>query len=969
MSRVLLRGGTGPGFPPRGGDEQDQQPPSSLLDQELLECLREQLPCRARRGDDFAPEVVLEFVRSITELQGDDFKGRGAPPEHTEVTRAPEGKHILDASLEALNCDPVPVLLPLVVNPRGASDTAVVANSVGSWNQRRLSAENTLRRLRLRSQPSSEGDQEKAVIAEALKDIRRRLEPSPQESSGETSGPSELEELMEESSLATTSEDTSSSQDNTGHNSGDSTSAETTEASEQPDVEAASEVHSGASGKSRCTPGFQSAATTYDLLSSVVSCLDPVVDHVEPLYTMRNVYQNIEQAYDTVFSSVPPFDAGTPLFLDENPKQPADSCLACYDFTNHEYINQHERLPGGAFERFVSSSLNSDVDEQQQMASRVPDLLCGDDCQFQSSHVASKFQQVPLNAERGGVVQQADGASGGSSIIPSVDEKSFINFLFSTMSNDNAVEDGAGGQLDLFQMNPNAVFLNENVDTVNGHVAPAVLADYNNNVFGFHDSMPGYQELATIDEADGHVEVSDEVQVLHMRRQFSEQTEGSTPALPTETSLARTTTALPQMYQSDLGEKGHMAATQVFQVELSNMAPEFLRSLQGKNDDVNAEKGHLFAPSARVCDVLSTEPERNYDLLKSSPERCSWAKARTPFSDGNALNQELISGAEEALKLRRRNGRNFFSDGNILGDAIGGGAQVVQEVSDEPTKPTSWYPRPAFDNYKDWMRLFAPLRPVFFRGQQLPPQKPPPLKPVFLRQPQRSLDDWIADGDVAAEPTLNVNHGWAKKGRLPSNAPSCLTDDDLNTQDITSGVQEDTGMLMPLLMESRVPDDRQRMVATESSSSDVNNSEAFGTSSCADNKDSSCTATSLSASEDVEDSARTSTTAASVAVPPRSLRHTASKLFENMDAEEPRNEPLAPLSSTGEATVNWGTHRSTVSMTDEAEFDGTAPLFDFASAAPSEETIDVGGFNEVYPGTTKKTVAVRAMMPTIDEED
>lgn len=412
-----------------------------------------------------------------------------------------------------------------------------------------------------------------------------------------------------------------------------------------------------------------------------------------------------------------------------------------------------------------------------------------------------------------------------------------------------------------------------------------------------------------------------------------------------------------------------MTATQVFQVELSNMAPEFLRSLQGKNDDVNAEKGHLFAPSSRVCDVLSTEPERNYDLLKSSPERCSWAKARTPFSDGNALNQELISGAEEALKLRRRNGRNFFSDGNILGDAIGGGAQAVQEVSDGPTKPTSWYPRPAFDNYKDWMRLFAPLRPVFFRGQWLPPQKPPPLKPVFLRQPQRSLDDWIADGDVVAEATLNVNRGWAKKGRLPSNAPSCLTNDDLNTEDITSGVQEDTGMLMPLLMESRVPDDRQRMVATESSSSDVNNSEAFGTSSCADNKDSSCTATSLSASEDVEDSARTSTTAASVAVPPRCLRHTASKLFENMNAEEPRNEPLAPLSSTGGAAVNWGTHRSTVSMTDEAEFDGTAPLFDFASAAPSEETIDVGGFNEVYPGTTKKTVAVRAMMPTIDEED
>ncbi|KAL1425282.1 hypothetical protein MTO96_019427 [Rhipicephalus appendiculatus] len=938
-----------------------REPP--LFDQEVLECLREQLPCRARRADDFAPEVVLEFVRSITELQGEDFKERGAPPEHPEVTREPEGKHILDASLEALNCDPVPVLLPLVVNPRGASDTAVGANSTGSWNQRRLSAENTLRRLRLRSQKSSEGDQEKAVIADALKDIRRRLEPPP------SGGPNELEELMEDSSIATGSEETSSSQESTANNSGDSSSAETTEASGQPDVEAASEVHSGASGKSRCTPGFQSAATTYELLSSVASCLDPVVDHVEPLYAMRNVYQNIEQAYDTVFSQAPPFDAGMPLFLDENPKQPADSCLACYDFTNHEYINQHERLPGGAFERFVSSSYHSDVDEQQRVASQVPDLLCSDDCQFQSSHVASQFQQLPLNAELGGVVQQSDGASGGSSVIPSVDEKSFINFLFSTMSNDNAGEDGAGGHLDPFHINPNVVFMNENAGTFNAHVAPAVIPDYN-NAFGFHDSMPAYQELATFEGNNPHVEVTGEMQVLPTRRQFSEPIEGSTSAPATETSRARTTSALPQAYQSDLGEKGHMTATQVFQVELSNMAPEFLRSLHEKRDDMNAEKGHLFAPSSRMCGVLSTEPERNYDLLKSSPERCSWARARTPFSDGNALTQELIPVSEEALKLRRRHGRNFFSDGNILGDAVGGNTQAVHEVSDGPTKPTFRHPRPTFDNYKDWMRLFAPLRPVFFRGHALL-QKPPPLKPVFLRQPRLLLEDWTADVDAVAGAMPNANLGWVEKLRLRSDAPGCLTDDDLNTEGIASGVQEDTAILMPLLSESRIPDDHQQTVATESSSSDANNSEAFGTSSCEESKDSSCTATSLSASEDVEDSARTSTTtAASVAAPPQSLNDATLHVLENMDAEEPRKESLAPLSSTGgRVTVNWGTHCSTLSMTEEAEFDGSAPLYDFASAAPSEEAVNIAGYYEVYPGTTKRTVPVRTMMPTIDEED
>ncbi|KAH6924636.1 hypothetical protein HPB50_020869 [Hyalomma asiaticum] len=879
-----------------------------------------------------------------------------------QVMRGPEGKHILDASLETLNCDPVPVLLPLVVNPRGASDTAVGTNSVGSGklDQRRLSAENAVRRLRLRPHQSSEGDQEKAVIAEALKDIRRHIEPSPQESSGETPGPSELEELMEESSLATTSGDTSSSQDNTGHKSSDSTSEETSEASEHSDVYAVSGGHSAASGKNGCPPGFQSAATNYDLLSSVTSCLDPVVDHAEPLYTMRNVYQNIAQAYDTVFSSASQIDKGKPLFLGENQKQSVDSCSACYDSTNHEYLNNHERLPGGAFERFISSSQQSDVEGQQQVVSRVPDLLCGDDCQFQSSQATPQFKQVPLNAELRVAVPHTDGASGGSSMIPSVDEKSFINFLFSTMSNDNVGEDVAvGGQPDLFQVHSNVGFLNENVDTFNGNVTPAVIADYNNNVFGFHDSLPGYQDLATVDETEGP-KVPPTTTLL-----LSEPTDGSTSAASTETSGARTAPAALQTYQPALGEERRMTATQVYQVELFNMAPEFLRALHEK-DDVNAEKGLVFAPSARNCGAFLTEPERNYDLLKPSPERCSWAKARTPFYDGNSLTPELIAVAEETPKFRRRNGRNFFSDGNILGDAIGGGCCQEKRDAQVLDEPTCWA-------LKDHMMRFAPLRPVFIGERRL--CKPRPLKPVFLRQVQQPLQDWT-EGDTT---TVDINLSRDKKLSPPANAHSRITDDKLNTEDILTGLQEDNAMLTPLLLESRVPDGAQQRMAPESTSSEAGSSdpsEAFGTSSFEESKDSSCAATSLSTTEDVEEeSARTSTTAASAAAPAslqpqqRAPLHAKFRVYENdLDATEPQSEPLGSL-STGVAASNWAARCSAVSVTDEAEFDGSAPLFDFASAAPSDETIEVGGFNEVYPGSTKKTVAVRAMMPTIDEED
>ncbi|KAH8030366.1 hypothetical protein HPB51_006798 [Rhipicephalus microplus] len=179
------------------------------------------------------------------------------------------------------------------------------------------------------------------------------------------------------------------------------------------------------------------------------------------------------------------------------------------------------------------------------------------------------------------------------------------------------------------------------------------------------------------------------------------------------------------------------------------MAPQFLRSLPEKQDYVKTEKGHSIAPSSRIFDVFSTEPERNYDLLKSSPERCMWAKARTPFSDGNALTQEFIPVSDEALKLRHRNGRNFFSDGNISGDAISGVTQAPQEVPGSPTKPTLRYPRPTFDNYKDLMRLFAPLRPVFLRGQRLLQQPTTAEADVANRHHSGPPNTRTADVDAA----------------------------------------------------------------------------------------------------------------------------------------------------------------------------------------------------------------------------
>ncbi|KAL3191969.1 hypothetical protein MRX96_050380 [Rhipicephalus microplus] len=72
------------------------------------------------------------------------------------------------------------------------------------------------------------------------------------------------------------------------------------------------------------------------------------------------------------------------------------------------------------------------------------------------------------------------------------------------------------------------------------------------------------------------------------------------------------------------------------------------------------------------------------------------------------------------------------------------------------------------------------FRPVFFGRQRLP-QKPPPLKPVFLTAPQRPLEDWKACVGNVAVATPNL--GWVGKLCLPFEAPGFVTDDDMSIED------------------------------------------------------------------------------------------------------------------------------------------------------------------------------------------
>lgn len=943
-----------PQMEPRGGDETDHRP----LDEALLECFHEQLP-RARRGDAFAPEVVLDFVRSITELQGDDFKDRlmqSRPLRQTsfqtvlgQPVRPSQDKHILDASLEALECQDAPVLLPLVVGgPRGASDTAVAAMSAGwsSWKQgatprtelERRSVEDAHRRHRLSQ--SSEGELERAVIAEALKDIEKHLEPSTTQETTESSRPSELEELMEGSSQDTTTEAESSSAPGETEDASNRKSSATSTTEESTQTAAAQHEETSSSEDSYANERSQYEVfdfrPSFDMFSTPHSSLDPVVDNAEPLYAMQSIYHDILQSYNAI---VDPQGAGQQCLDVAMGRENPTGAPASYGFANHDFLTQHEEIPGGPFDGFLSSSHQSVGAPQQDSPL---DLLCGDNIQFQMAPKLSPFE-LPLNPgpQLSGPQQEC---TNSGSVLPSVDEKSFINFLFSHMSSED-VEDNAS-PLDLFQINSNVAFLPpDNADDVFGHA----VIDYNNNtasVLGFHDGR-GYQDLTTIEEADRHAEVAAEIDAANRPHVLSDASE-ETPSMKLA-EASRATSPEPQMQlPTPLEEKDKsLATTEVYQVDVSNTIPEFLRSLQAKSDD--AEKsGHR-----RPQDIgAPTEPERNYDLLKSPPQPCVWARARTPFSDGNVLAPTAMY--EEARKFRRRNARNFFSDGTAT--AAPSNALYTKDPGELSSRTTSWPLRPLSEREDDLARQCAPLKPFFVRDQRYA-RTSTSQRPFFMRQQQAV--DWAPTDTTFTHERELANAGsetLAKGHQLLADAPG---NDQLGTEDIVTGLHEDR--VKPLLSESGVSEHDKGSGANDTGFGNV------GLCTCSSEESSKTATTSSNATED------TSSAFSAAFTPPRRTVYYASNHAACYNEQAP-SEPQGERAPASGGPMSWSLHSEVpVSLAvDDIKFDATSPLFPDCAPSRSNEAADAqkSGFNEVYPkSSAKRVLSFRCAMPKISEED
>lgn len=927
----------------RGGDETDRPP----LDEALLECFHEQLP-RARRGDAFAPEVVLDFVRSITAMQGDDFKDRllqSRPLRQASLQAVPgqparpsQDKHILDASLEALECKDAPMLQPLVVGgARGASDTAVAAFSAGwsSWWQEatprteleRRSVEDAHRRHR--SSQSSEGELERAVIAEALKDIEKRIGPSTQETT-ESSRPSELEELMETSSQAITTEATSSSQPGDSEDASNRTSTtETTQtAAEQREATSSSDESTAYPRSQYDVFDFR---PSLDFFSTHHSSLDPVVDNVEPLYAMQNIYHDIMQAYNNTF--VHQQGAGQHGFGTAVGHERMTGASAGYGLVNHDFLNRHGEIPGGPFDGSLSSSHQS-VGAPQQNSPL--DLLCGDNIQFQMGRKLSPFE-MPLSPAAQLTGAQQEGTNSGS-VPPSVDEKSFINFLFSQMSSED-VEDNAG-PLDLFQMNSNVPY--HPPDNAEDVFSRAMI-NYNTttSVFGFHIDS-GYQEPATVEKADRNAVTVADVEAANRSHIFAEED----PSMkPVEVGLAAGPD--PQIQLPTVEEKDkNLTTTEVYQLGVSNAIPEFLRSLQAKSDE--AEKGG----HRRLLDFgAPTEPERNYDLLRTPPQPCVWARARTPFSDGNVLAPTTIS--DEARKFRRRNVRNFFSDGTAAAgppDAL-----YVNDAGEHSSHATSWLLRPLSEREDVLARQCAPIKPFFVRDQRHV-RTSTSQNPFFMR-PQREAD-WAPMSSALNddEPETLPASGY----QLPADSHD---NDQLGTEDIAAGLHEDRVILKPLLCRLGVSENR--------SGSGSYNDTGFGNARlCTTSSSEEFSKTATTSSNATED---TSSAFSAAPSPPRRTVYYASNHTACYNDQAP-SEPQVERGLTPGGPMSWSLHSEVpVSLAlDDIKFDASSALFPDCAPSRSEEVSEgqKSGFNEVYPkSSARRVLSFRCAMPKISEED
>ncbi|KAG0424788.1 hypothetical protein HPB47_028009 [Ixodes persulcatus] len=715
MDRVLLEALEGA---PKGRLED-----GGALLQAVLDCLDLQPDQRGavvRHPVGFAPEVVLDFVRSITALEADDVGVCSGETRLDGNNNENIDKHLLDTSLEALDCDYAPVLLPLVATR--VSDPGVTSN--GSLGDLRRGVQH----LSL----TTSVDEERAVLTKVLHAVHQL---GKAETTEDSTRPSELENLRETESTTVT-EGTSEPNTSTGDEIGDSEeqsnnttnsdrtssiatrtvvtadrsvladrSVELVSSDDTANPEETSPTAAGmvitiedrsaldlsALPDPMLQQGYllmQAEQQSIDLIRPTMSHFEPLVD-VNSLYALRCVQGNLFREYTTLLQSQmePTVHHVSEPEMNQSfgTSQPVP-----YYYHNANFIDP---LDGGPYQAETPLLLEyedpspfppSNCNPEEVVAAHV------DDSPFPLPYMLSHFEQ-PASGEVDIGNPQADIFNSGS-FPSSVDEKSFINFLFSNMSND-APDGKSADDVNqcLLQLSSNGLFQETTErlrQTVGEMVAPGEepsllyhlgdpvqleLIDRNNNLVQEDNNI--HPKLTTIDEFDHGIELATERETLSSTQA---RTDISDDDECTQTSSAKSSVETVQKgteaKKTVSNQTEHQKTLHAFSLQIEDRVPEFLQLLQEKNmfkdnnDNLVTESGQILLPAdpARATDLLPAEPERNYNVLKTSPELRGWRKARTsPISDGKrtqSSNSGSSSSVEGETKPRRRNPRRTFFD-------------------------------------------------------------------------------------------------------------------------------------------------------------------------------------------------------------------------------------------------------------------------------------------------------------------
>ncbi|XP_064490092.1 uncharacterized protein LOC135401554 isoform X2 [Ornithodoros turicata] len=717
----------------------------------LMDCIQDMTGAAGPpTAADFASEVIIDYVKSITAFDGDIL-----PPERQLPAN---GKHLMDLSLETLNgIEGVPLQTPIV--PARSSDPGLADRTVKGrlvtfqvdnhattgtpayWcikNQHitklpyhssshscadkaaQTSTSNLYIRAANKSSQTSETIYGISVGTSSCDDISSTATQTTCEQSESASSSSSTDTNWAESNATTAatasrfSEDSSTSgektpctKSRTSQTSGvtkttqTSCTTRTSQSSWQggclstvtsESTEESAQEQTSLSTLEECENETlqQIGSENLDLLSATAELnpqsVEAPVPVMDPLYDMQNIQSTMLASYCTVMEGAHDTDEEMLQLVTTSEQMPGDTSSFSHpddtyalEFpltTVDELSVFHPESADRSQPRIYSTDLLVDIQPRPDMGH----LQCAEN-PFTPRFISPFEPVTEMSGPQEPLIQFS-----GSTIHPSVDEKSFINFLFSNISNETpdgevqmkSMHDLSNLEAKFFQVdNPEALFQRHSQSAFQPIFTPFEMpepirpieeisyfydpdcaqfemVDNNNNLI---EGSKMYDGLTTIDEADVANVTSGDIDRFTSTRSCSEQANSGSEEHTREATDATVTR------HQDITQEHVM---NVFPVQVFNTVPDFMRSqtpffyekgakakdMEGNGTDAESGQTLLKQESDGQRTIDGTEPERNYDVLRRrlSAEKAR-RKTRALFSDHDGNDASTNAGMQSSSSV------------------------------------------------------------------------------------------------------------------------------------------------------------------------------------------------------------------------------------------------------------------------------------------------------------------------------